>query len=205
MNSIYKKFGKRTLDLLLALCFLFLVSPILLVSIFAVYFSLGRPIFFRQKRIGINGKPFTILKLRTMLETEADDGEKIQDSYRLTRTGKILRSLSLDEIPSILNVMSGSMSLVGPRPLLLDYLPLYDERQFRRHDVRPGITGLAQINGRNSLDWESKFKWDLQYVETLSFTLDLRIIFKTVRIVLLRRGIFHKDSITMPPFRGNKF
>jgi lipopolysaccharide/colanic/teichoic acid biosynthesis glycosyltransferase len=140
-----------------------------------------------------------------MLETEADDGEKIQDSYRLTRTGKILRSLSLDEIPSILNVMSGSMSLVGPRPLLLDYLPLYDERQFRRHDVRPGITGLAQINGRNSLDWESKFKWDLQYVETLSFTLDLRIIFKTVRIVLLRRGIFHKDSITMPPFRGNKF
>ena len=204
MNSIYKKFGKRTLDLLLALCFLILVSPILLVSIFAVYFSLGRPIFFRQKRIGIHGKPFTILKLRTMLKTEADDGEKIQDSYRLTRTGKILRSLSLDEIPSFLNVMSGSMSLVGPRPLLPDYLPLYNERQFRRHNVRPGITGLAQINGRNSLDWESKFKWDLQYVESLSFTLDLRIIFKTVRIVLLRRGIFHKDSITMPPFRGNK-
>jgi lipopolysaccharide/colanic/teichoic acid biosynthesis glycosyltransferase len=171
---------------------------------FAIRFNMGKPVFFTQQRIGIGASTFTIIKFRTMMQPSFSEGKLIDDSLRITKLGKFLRSYSLDELPEFLNVLRGEMSLVGPRPLLVDYLSKYTPDQARRHDALPGITGLAQINGRNLLSWEEKFKYDVSYVENQTFFLDLRILLKTLSLVLSRKGILNKNSETMPHFNGTE-
>jgi len=194
---------KQTIDTIVATAALLLLWPLILVLMIAVRLFLGTPIFFRQTRIGLNGKPFQIVKFRTMTDQRNEAGELCPDSVRLTRFGKFLRSTSLDELPELYNILRGEMSLVGPRPLLPEYLPLYNARQARRHEVRPGLTGWAQINGRNALDWKDRLEMDVWYVENRSLLLDLKIIFKTGLTVLRREGISSAESVTMAPFRGN--
>jgi len=194
---------KQTIDTIVAAAALLLLWPLILVLMIAVRLFLGTPIFFRQTRIGLNGKPFQIVKFRTMTDQRNEAGELCPDSVRLTRFGKFLRSTSLDELPELYNILRGEMSLVGPRPLLPEYLPLYNARQARRHEVRPGLTGWAQINGRNALDWKDRLEMDVWYVENRSLLLDLKIIFKTGLTVLRREGISSAESVTMAPFRGN--
>jgi sugar transferase EpsL len=181
---------------------LVLLSPLLFIVTILVRFSFGRPILFRQERPGLNAEPFTLLKFRTMTNARGSEGELLPDAQRLTAFGRFLRSSSLDELPELINVMRGEMSLVGPRPLLSQYLDRYTPEQMRRHMVRPGITGWAQVNGRNSLDWEQKFAFDLWYVDHQSFGLDLRILAKTVWQVLKRDGIAQSGHVTMPEFLG---
>jgi lipopolysaccharide/colanic/teichoic acid biosynthesis glycosyltransferase len=200
--SFYEKFGKRIFDLVVSTLLLIILSPIVIVSFFAVWTSLGMPLLFKQKRIGLHGREFTIMKLRTMHNTEPNSDNLASDMQRLSKTGHVLRALSIDELPTLLNVIGGSMSLVGPRPLLPEYLPLYSQEQLKRHHVKPGITGLAQVNGRNSISWNTKFKFDLQYVDTLSLRLDIKIIIKTIFEVAKRNGVFSNESATMPPFNG---
>lgn len=195
---------KRLMDILISLVALLLLSPILLMVAILVRLRLGSPILFRQQRPGLHGEPFDILKFRTMLDAEAPDGTLLPDAQRLTPFGKTLRASSLDELPELLNVLKGDMSLVGPRPLLMQYLPLYSPRQARRHEVRPGITGWAQVNGRNAVDWPERFELDVWYVENRTLLLDLKILLRTVTGVLRREGISQEGHVTMEPFTGNE-
>jgi sugar transferase EpsL len=196
-------FMKRLFDLLASVSLLVVLAvPFVLIAI-SVFLMLGQPIFFRQARPGKNGKPFSLVKFRTMRDAVDHGGLPLSDAARLTPFGRWLRSTSLDEFPALMNVVRGDMSLVGPRPLLMQYLPLYSERQARRHEVRPGITGWAQVNGRNALTWPQKFELDVWYVENRSFWLDLRILWTTLLVVLRRDGISAQGEATMPPFTGN--
>ena len=201
---MYKRFVKRCLDFLLSLAALIILSPVLLLVAILVRCRLGSPILFKQKRPGLHEKIFCMYKFRTMTDAKDADGNLLPDEVRLTKFGKLLRSTSLDELPELFNILKGDMAIVGPRPLLVQYLPRYNERQRRRHDVRPGFTGLAQVNGRNSISWQEKFEWDVRYVENVSFLMDLRIIAKTVKVVLKRDGISSETSATMEEFRGNE-
>lgn len=194
---------KRLFDLVAVCVGLVFLCPILLALSFLVYYRHGTPILFRQIRPGHNGRPFTMFKFRTMTLERDVQGNLLADENRLTKLGIFLRSTSLDELPELLNVLKGEMSLVGPRPLLLQYLPLYSPEQARRHEVRPGITGWAQVNGRNAISWEDKFKLDVWYVDNQSFWLDLKILFMTLNKVFKRDGISQEGQATMEAFRGN--
>jgi lipopolysaccharide/colanic/teichoic acid biosynthesis glycosyltransferase len=195
---------KRTLDILLSGITLVVFSFPLFVIVCIVRVNLGSPVFFHQVRPGLNGKSFKMIKFRTMTNASAPNGELLADTERLTSVGGFLRSTSLDELPELWNVIRGDMSLVGPRPLLLEYLPLYSEEQSKRHDVRPGITGWAQVNGRNTLSWEDKFSLDVWYTENRSVWLDMKILFLTVKQVFSRRGINAAGEATMSKFRGSQ-
>lgn len=195
--------GKRLFDLVAALMALIVLAPVLVMVCLIVRARLGSPIFFSQLRPGLHGQPFNMIKFRTMLVAVGPDGEPLPDEARLTRFGRWLRASSLDELPELWNVLRGEMSLVGPRPLLMEYLPLYSAEQFRRHAVRPGITGWAQVNGRNALTWEQKFALDIWYVDNRSLALDLKILFLTVKKVILRDGISATGEATMPRFSGS--
>jgi lipopolysaccharide/colanic/teichoic acid biosynthesis glycosyltransferase len=199
---VYRRFGKRLFDLTVAVASLWLLWPVLLMIAVLVRLFLGRPVLFRQARPGRGGRLFTILKFRSMLNSIDDSGRPLADSERLTRLGRRLRSTSLDELPELINVLKGEMSLVGPRPLLVQYLDRYTPGQMRRHDVRPGITGLAQISGRNALTWEEKFSLDLQYVRAYNLPLDLRIIVQTVLKIVQREGISQPGHPTAEEFWG---
>ncbi len=194
---------KRFADVIISFLGLVLLSPVLLVVAFLVRVKLGSPVLFRQLRPGSAGKPFFLVKFRTMTHQRDTSGELLPDSERLTKFGKFLRSTSLDELPELWNVLRGNMSLVGPRPLLVEYLPLYSAHQTRRHETRPGITGLAQVKGRNSLSWNEKFDLDVWYVDNQGFLLDSAIIFWTFASVLRRQGVNADGSATMPPFQGS--
>ena len=194
---------KRLFDLLVAASALLVLSPILLATALLVRVKLGSPVLFRQQRPGLHGQPFMMLKFRTMIDAVDRDGQPLPDAERLTPFGRWLRASSLDELPELINILRGDMSLVGPRPLLMRYLPLYSPEQARRHDVRPGLTGWAQINGRNALSWEEKFALDQWYVEHRSFLLDLRILWLTALKVVKREGISSAGEATMPPFTGS--
>lgn len=196
--------AKRALDVVAATAGLAVTAPVLLAASIAIRASIGSPALFRQERPGLHGRPFTLLKLRTMRDAAGADGRPLPDAERLTTLGRVLRATSIDELPTLWNVLRGDMSLVGPRPLLMEYLPLYTDGQRRRHEVRPGITGWAQVNGRNALSWEEKFRLDLWYVENRSFLLDLRILMLTVVKVFRREGIAQPGHATMEPFRGNR-
>lgn len=193
--------AKRALDVAVAGAALVAASPLIAASAMAVRREMGSPVLFRQERPGLKGKPFQMLKLRTMLTPE-QAGEH-RDGARLTPLGEWLRATSIDELPTLWNVVKGDMSLVGPRPLLMQYLPLYSPEQARRHDVKPGLTGLAQVRGRNALTWEEKFASDVEYVDSQSLALDLKIIADSVRVVLDRTGISHGEAATMPEFMGS--
>lgn len=185
-------------------CVLIAFLPVLLVVACMVRLFLGAPVIYRQTRPGLNGRAFEMIKFRTMLNAFDADGNPLPDSQRMTRFGSFLRSTSLDELPELWNVLKGDMSLVGPRPLLMEYLPLYSQEQYRRHEVRPGVTGWAQVNGRNALSWEEKFKLDVWYVDNRSFWLDCKIIFLTVKKVLMRDGISADGEATMTKFTGKR-
>jgi lipopolysaccharide/colanic/teichoic acid biosynthesis glycosyltransferase len=203
VRSAYSSRWKRCLDVVGACVALVITCPVLLVAAIAVRVSLGGPIIFRQTRPGLYGTPFPLYKLRTMRDARGQSGELLPDAQRLTRLGGFLRSASLDELPELWNVLRGDMSLVGPRPLLMEYLALYSVEQARRHGVRPGITGWAQVNGRNALSWDEKFALDLYYVEHQSFLLDMKILLRTLTQVLRRDGISQRGHVTMEKFRGN--
>jgi len=194
---------KRAFDLIVSVSALVALLPVLLVTAILVRVKLGSPIFFRQTRPGRDGKPFKMVKFRTMLDAVDKQGNPLPDQLRMTSFGSFLRATSLDELPELWNVIKGDMSLVGPRPLLMEYLPLYSEEQFRRHNVRPGVTGWAQVNGRNAISWEDKFKLDVWYVDNQSIWLDLKILFLTVKKVLVRDGISGEGEVTMSKFTGN--
>lgn len=201
---MYKKNIKIILDSFLALFLLILLLPIMLSVFFLTYIFLGRPIIFKQKRPGLEGTIFDIYKFRTMTNEKDKNAELLSDVQRLERFGKFMRSLSLDELPQLFNVLKGDMSFVGPRPLLVEYLPLYNKEQTKRHEVKPGITGWAQINGRNAISWEQKFEYDAWYVKNISFLLDLSILWKTFIKVVYRRDVNSLTSLTMKKFKGNK-
>ena len=200
--SFYRKYGKRIFDLCLTVPAFVILSPVMLVTAGLVAVKLGRPVLFTQERPGYKEKIFRMYKFRTMTDARNANGELLSDEERLTPFGKKLRSTSLDELPELLNILKGDMSLVGPRPLLVQYLPLYNKRQHKRHSVLPGITGLAQINGRNSISWEEKFEYDVQYAKHVTFLGDLKILFETVFKVLKREGINSENSATMEDFTG---
>jgi lipopolysaccharide/colanic/teichoic acid biosynthesis glycosyltransferase len=201
---MYNKFIKRLLDLTIGLISFALICPVFIFISIALYLlNSGRPFFF-QKRPGRNGEIFTIIKFKTMNDKKDSLGNLLPDNLRLTKIGSFVRKTSLDEIPQLLNVLKGDMSLVGPRPLLPEYLPLYNEFQLKRHNVKPGITGWAQVNGRNAIGWDRKFELDVWYAENVSFLLDLKIVFQTVLKVLQRKGISASVLINMEPFKGNK-
>jgi lipopolysaccharide/colanic/teichoic acid biosynthesis glycosyltransferase len=194
---------KRVVDIVGASVGIILVAPVLLVVSLLVLLTMGRPVLFRQQRPGLRGKPFTLYKFRTMRDARTASGELLPDDLRLTTFGKWLRSTSLDELPELFNVLKGEMSLVGPRPLLMEYLPRYSPEQARRHEVKPGITGWAQVNGRNALSWEEKFRMDVWYVDNWNLWLDVKILLLTIWKVLKREGISAEGSATMPVFTGN--
>ena len=203
-KEMYRNGIKRILDFILSLIAIIVLSPVMLVVAVLVRVKLGSPVLFKQQRPGKDEKIFRMYKFRTMTDEKDAEGRLLPDEKRLTRFGKLLRSTSLDELPELFNILKGDMSIVGPRPLLVAYLPLYNERQKHRHDVRPGFTGLAQVNGRNSITWEEKFEWDVRYVEHVTFLEDCRIILKTVKVVLAREGISSDTSATMEAFTGNR-
>lgn len=194
----------RLTNILIVFMIFFTLSPIFLILILLMYLSFGTPIIFKQKRPGLYGKPFYMYKFRTMTNAKDINGNLLSDAERLTKFGRFLRSTSLDELPELWNVLKGDMSLVGPRPLLMEYLPLYTTEQARRHEVKPGITGWAQVNGRNAISWEEKFKLDVWYVENKSLCLDIKILFLTVYRVVKRDGISAASEATMPRFEGVK-
>ncbi len=200
---MYRRFFKPLLDRTGAAVLLVLFSPLLLGSMAAVYLTLGRPVFFTQRRPGYRGRPFTIYKLRTMDDRRDAAGNLLPDEARLHGAGKAIRSLSLDELPQLWNVLKGEMSFIGPRPLLEEYLPLYTPEQKRRHDVKPGITGWAQVNGRNAISWREKFALDVWYVDHLSFALDVKIAWLTVKKVFAREGVSAQGHVTVEKFDGN--
>ncbi len=205
MNSITNyNWGKRLFDILVSAILLPLMLPFIIIITLSIYLLMGAPILFLQNRPGFQSKIFTFYKFRTMTNTLDKNGNLMPDKKRLTSLGKFLRKTSLDELPSLLNVLKGDMSLVGPRPLLEEYLPFYTDYQLRRHDVRPGITGWAQINGRNSISWEEKFNLDIWYIENQSFKLDIKILLLTTFKILKREGISHKKHATMPKFNHKK-
>lgn len=198
------KAWKRVMDVAGAALGLAILSPVLAAAAVAIRLSLGRPILFRQVRPGLGGKPFELVKFRTMRPEAPCSRGVASDAERLTRLGRVLRATSIDELPTLWNVLRGDMSLVGPRPLLLEYLERYTPEQARRHDVKPGITGLAQVSGRNALGWEEKFRLDVWYVDHCSFLLDMKILFLTVLQVLRREGVSHPGEATMPEFLGSQ-
>lgn len=199
---MYQLFGKRLLDFVLSLLAIIVLSPIYLIVAVLVRIKLGSPIIFTQERPGKDEKIFKMYKFRSMTDERDENGNLMPDEVRLTKFGKWLRSTSLDELPELFNILKGDMSIVGPRPLLVKYLSLYNEYQKHRHDVKPGITGWAQCNGRNAISWEEKFGLDIYYVKRISFLLDTKIIFKTIKTVLCREGISSETSATMEEFRG---
>ena len=201
---MYKNFVKRILDIILSLIALIIFSPLLIITAILVRFKLGSPILFRQARPGKNEKIFHILKFRTMTDEKDKDGNLLPDEIRLTKFGQFLRSTSIDELPELLNILKGDMAVVGPRPLLVQYLDRYNDEQRHRHDVKPGLTGLAQVNGRNRITWEQKFSYDLQYVKNVTFLGDCKIILQTVQKVFQRQGISSATSVTMEEFKGSK-
>ncbi len=202
--GFYEKYIKRLLDFTLSFLALIILSPVLLVTALLVRIKLGSPIIFHQERPGKSEKIFRLYKFRSMTDECDENGNLLPDDQRLTRFGQILRSTSLDELPELLNILRGDMSIVGPRPLLVKYLPLYNEEQRHRHDVRPGLTGWAQANGRNAISWEEKFKLDVWYVQHISFLVDVKVIFMTVKKVFCRDGISSETSVTMEEFSGTK-
>lgn len=194
---------KRLLDILIGSLVLLVLAPVLLVVAGVVRARLGSPVLFRQQRPGLGGRPFTLIKFRTMSDAHDAQGNRLTDAERLTALGRFLRRSSLDELPELFNVLRGEMSLVGPRPLLMEYLPLYNARQRRRHEVRPGMTGWAQVNGRNAELWDVRLEQDVWYVENRTFWLDAKIIWKTLRVVLGGQGVQHDGHATMPAFKGD--
>lgn len=201
---MYSTFLKSLIDFFIVFCALFIIWPILLlIIIFLHYANKGAGVFFTQDRPGKNAKTFKAIKFKTMTDERDAKGNLLPDDIRLTKVGKIVRSLSIDELPQLFNVLKGDMALVGPRPLLLKYLPLYSPEQYRRHEVRPGITGWAQVNGRNSITWKMKFELDVWYVDHISFWLDMRILFLTVKKVFIREGINMEGVATTEPFNGH--
>lgn len=202
-GGIYRRFIKRTMDFILSLIAIIFLSPVLLVVVLLVRTKLGSPVLFKQKRPGLNEKIFIMYKFRTMTDERDKSGELLPDSVRLTRFGKLLRSTSLDELPGLYNIVKGDMSIIGPRPLLVQYLQLYNEQQKRRHEVRPGLSGLAQVSGRNAISWEEKFNLDVEYVDSISFTGDWKIILLTLRKVFVREGINSETAATMECFKGS--
>jgi undecaprenyl phosphate N,N'-diacetylbacillosamine 1-phosphate transferase len=203
-NSMYRSFIKRLIDVVVVSCFLLVIWPILLLVTLWLYFvNKGAGAFFFQKRPGKNGKIFEVIKFKTMTDERDSKGNLLPDAKRITKVGKLVRSTSLDELPQLINVLKGDMALIGPRPLLPQYLALYNEEQRRRHDVRPGITGWAQVNGRNAISWTKKFELDVWYVEHCSFSLDLKIVFLTIKKIFVREGISSGTSATMEAFTGN--
>ena len=204
MKNLYK-FVKRSFDIAASSVILTVSLPVMLAAGAAIKASDGGSILFKQKRPGKNGKIFTVYKFRTMKEKTVDEnGNPLSDMERMTKTGSFLRKTSLDELPQFVNVLKGEMSFIGPRPLLCEYLPLYSPEQMRRHDVRPGITGWAQVNGRNAISWEEKFAYDIYYVDNMSLSLDTKIIFKTIKNVLIHDGINSSEADTMEKFKGTK-
>ena len=195
---------KRMLDIMGAASLIIILSPVLIVTAAIVRYAIGKPVFFRQNRPGRDGKPFELVKFRTMREARDSEGNLVADKESLTPLGRSLRSLSIDELPELWNVLKGDMSLVGPRPLLMDYLALYSPEQARRHEVRPGLTGWAQVNGRNAISWEEKFELDVWYVDNRGLWLDLRILLMTAKSVLTQKGINAEGEATMPPFTGSE-
>jgi len=197
------KFFKRLFDIVASASGLIFLSPVFLILIYLIRKNLGEPVFFTQERPGKDGKPFRMIKFRSMRDAVDKDGNPLPDSERLTPFGKKLRATSLDELPELWNVLKGDMSLVGPRPLLMSYLPLYNEFQNRRHEMKPGVTGWAQVNGRNALSWDEKFAHDIWYIDHYSFWLDMKILFLTVKKVFIKEGISAEGEATMPYFTGN--
>ncbi len=202
--GFYEKYIKRPQDFVCALLACVVLSPVMLGTAFLVRVKLGSPVLFAQERPGLNGEVFKLYKFRSMTNDKDENGNLLPDEQRLTRFGKALRSTSLDELPELFAILKGSMSVCGPRPLLVKYLPLYNEHQARRHEVRPGFTGLAQVHGRNSISWEKKFDMDVEYVDNITFLGDWKIIFETVGTVLKREGISSETSATMEEFKGSQ-
>ena len=201
---MYSSFFKRLIDLIIVFCMLAIIGPILfLITLWLHFANKGAGAFFTQERPGRNGKIFKVIKFKTMTDERDVNGDLLPDEQRLTKVGKLIRSTSVDEFPQLINVLKGDMALIGPRPLLPQYLPLYNKEQARRHEVRPGITGWAQVNGRNAISWAKKFELDVWYVDHCSFILDLRIIVLTIKKVFVREGISSETSATMEPFTGN--
>ena len=202
--TFYEKYVKRALDIILAGGALVVLSPVLAVTAVLVRTKLGSPVIFHQDRPGKDGKIFRLYKFRSMTDEKDENGNLLPDEVRLTAFGKKLRATSLDELPELWNILKGDMSIVGPRPLLVRYLPLYNEEQRHRHDVRPGLTGWAQVNGRNALSWEEKFRYDVDYVRNVSFMMDAKTVLLTVKKVFAREGISSDSAATMEEFRGTK-
>lgn len=202
-SGIYSRFVKRPMDFTLSLFAIIILSPVFLVVMLLVKLKIGSPIIFKQERLGLNEKTFMMYKIRTMTDERDEEGNLFPDSVRLTKFGEFLRSTSLDELPELFNILKGDMSIVGPRPLLVEYLPLYSTHQKRRHEVRPGLSGLAQVNGRNAISWDEKFNLDVEYVDNITFVEDWRIIFLTIKKVFVREGINANNAATMEPFKGN--
>lgn len=200
---MYKKFFKRFFDIIFSLLFIIIFWWLYILIAILVRIKLGSPILFSQDRPGLNGKIFKMYKFRSMTDTKDENGNLLSDEERLVKFGKLLRMTSLDEIPEFFNILKGDMSLIGPRPLLVSYLSRYNEEQTRRHEVRPGISGWAQINGRNTISWEEKFKFDIEYVDNVSFLLDLKIIFLTIKKIFIREGISQEGNATMEEFGGS--
>jgi len=200
---MYKIFIKRIIDVFLSLIALLLFSPVLLITIFFLYKQNKGKVFFFQERPGMHQKPFNIIKFKSMTDEKDVDGNLLPDIERITKFGAIVRKLSIDELPQLINVLQGDMSLVGPRPLLFKYIPLYSEGQLRRHEVRPGITGWAQVSGRNSISWTRKFELDIEYVDKVSLWFDIKILMLTIKKVLIREGVNQTDERPMQPFNGN--
>jgi undecaprenyl phosphate N,N'-diacetylbacillosamine 1-phosphate transferase len=203
-GGIYRRLIKRPMDFILSLIAIIVLSPVLLIVAILVRVKLGSPVLFRQKRPGLNEKIFMMYKFRTMTDERDEKGELLPDSVRLTKFGRFLRSTSLDELPELFNICKGDMSIIGPRPLLVQYLPLYNGHQKRRHEVRPGLSGLAQVSGRNAISWEEKFDLDVAYVDKVSLIADWKIIFLTIKKVFVREGINSETAATIKPFKGTK-
>lgn len=204
INNLYELKLKRCVDFFLALIAIIVLSPIFLIISIIIAIKIGKPILFTQERPGLNEKIFKMYKFRTMTDERDSDGVLLPDHVRLTKTGKILRATSLDEIPELLNILKGDMSFIGPRPLLVEYLDLYSDDQKKRHDVRPGLSGLAQVSGRNLLTWEEKFSLDLEYVNNVSFATDIKLIFLTIKKVAIREGVSSSNYVTVEPFKGSR-
>ena len=202
-HQIYRLFTKRLMDLILSVCALLILSPIVIITAIVLYFQNKGAVFFYQERPGLNAKPFNIIKFKSMTDEKDSEGKLLPDKDRITRFGGMVRKLSIDELPQLINVLKGDMSLVGPRPLLFKYIPLYNERQMRRMDVRPGITGWAQVKGRNSIPWLEKFEKDVYYVENVSLFLDIKILWLTVLKVVKREGVNQTEERPMEPFNGH--